>query len=223
MVWVKLLVIAVCGYMLGNISAGMIISNHLAKIDIRQHGSKYTGATNMFRVLGAKASLLTLFGDALKGALACLLGLWLLGRDGVALGGVFLEGPIGVYLGGICAVLGHMWPVVYKFRGGKGVATCLGVALVVDPVVALVMLAITLAIIFTTRIVSVASLTILAVYAAYYLITGWGNWPLCIFVVLMMALVYFAHRSNIRRILNGTEKNNRLDFSKIRRKGKAAE
>lgn len=119
MVWVKLLVIAVCGYMLGNISAGMIISNHLAKIDIRQHGSKSTGATNMFRVLGAKASLLTLFGDALKGALACLLGLWLLGRDGVTLGGVFLEGPIGVYLGGVCAVLGHMWPVVYKFRGGK--------------------------------------------------------------------------------------------------------
>lgn len=208
--------------MLGNISAGMIISNHLAKIDIRQHGSKSTGATNMFRVLGAKASLLTLFGDALKAPWPALLGLWLLGRDGVTLGGVI---PGGTHRRVSGRRLRGAWPyvaVVYKFRGGKGVATCLGVAWwwipwwrwscwpypghhLRHP----------------HRLGGF--LTILAVYAAYYLITGWGNWPLCIFVVVMMALVYFAHRSNIRRILNGTEKNNRLDFSKVRRKGKAAE
>ncbi len=217
MVWVKMLIVIVGSYFLGNISAGMIISNRLAKIDIREHGSKSTGATNMFRVLGAKASLLTLIGDALKGALACLLGLWLLGPDGITVGNVFLEGPIGVYLGGIFVVVGHMWPVVYHFHGGKGVAACLGVALVINPWEGIAALLITVLIVLLTKTVSIASLAILAIYAVYHLITCWGQWPMCVFVLIMMGLVYFAHRSNIRRLLDGTEKNNQLDFSKYTR------
>ncbi len=212
MVWIKLLITAVCGYMLGNISTGIILADRLAKIDIRERGSKSSGATNMFRVLGAKASALTLIGDALKGTLAALIGLLLLGRDGLTLFGVYLEGPIGAYVGGLCAVIGHMWPVVYKFHGGKGVSTCLGAALVIGPAVGLILFALWFLIVYFTQIVSIASLLSILLYALYYVIFHWGQWPLCVYAVLIAALIYFGHRSNIVRILNGTEKNNRVNL-----------
>ncbi|MDR2515463.1 MAG: glycerol-3-phosphate acyltransferase [Christensenellaceae bacterium] len=205
--WLKILLILGAGYALGNFSAGILISNRLAHIDIRDHGSKSTGATNIFRVLGAKASVLTLLGDALKSALAALIGLWLLG-------------PIGSYIGGVAAILGHLWPVAYGFKGGKGVASALGVALVVNPAVALVMLAAALAMIFAIRVVSIASLCIMLVYSGYFLLFHWGDWPLCLYALLLTSLVFVAHRSNLRRIADGSEWKNRLDFSKAFRRKK---
>lgn len=218
----KLLAVIVVGYGLGNISVGMIISKQFAHVDIRQKGSKSTGATNVFRVLGAKASAVTLVGDAMKGALAALFGLWLLG-DSLTLGSVVIDGRVGMYLGGIAAVCGHMWPIVYRFKGGKGVATCLGVAIAVDPLAALIMFAVTLVMIFTIRVVSVASLSIMLIYAAYYIFFYWGDWPLGIFALTMCCLVFYAHRANIKRILAGTERYNKLCFTKKQKQQAKAE
>lgn len=206
---IKYLIVIVVSYFLGNISAGTIISDRVAHVNIREVGSKNSGATNVFRTLGAKASLLTLVGDACKGALASLLGLALLGE-------------VGIYVGGFFVLVGTMWPVVYKFKGGKGIATILGISLVTNPWVALCLLAVTFIMIFSIKVVSVASLVIITVYMLFYLITGWGNWPLCVFVVVQAIMVFFAHRENIKRMISGEEFQRRLDFSKYtKRKNKA--
>ena len=107
--WILVLVVS---YLLGCFQTGVAISRY-NNVDIRSKGSKSTGTTNVFRVMGAKASLLTFVGDILKGVLSCLLGLWLLGNAGAS-------------MAGIAVVVGHMFPVFSKFRGGKGVATSLG-------------------------------------------------------------------------------------------------
>ncbi len=119
----KYLLIALIGYLLGSISTGILYSRALGR-DIRTQGSKNAGATNMARVHGLSKGLITLLGDSLKGVLATLIGLWIAGQTGAMIGGAF-------------AAIGHMWPVFFDFKGGKGVATLLGVGLVMDPVVLL--------------------------------------------------------------------------------------
>ena len=116
----RYLIIALAGYLLGNISVGILISKIYGVRDIRTHGSGNAGSTNVLRTLGWLPSVLTLIGDCLKGYLAAELGR-------------YLAGDIGLIIGGICAIIGHDFPVFFRFRGGKGIATSLGLIIATKP------------------------------------------------------------------------------------------
>ncbi len=193
--WILVLVVS---YLLGCIQTGVIISG-AQHVDIRAHGSKSTGTTNVFRVLGAKASLVTFVGDVLKGVLACLLGLWLLGNTGAS-------------LAGIAVVLGHMYPIFYKFKGGKGVATSLGTSLVLNPLLGLILLAVSAVGIAITHVVSVFSIVSLVAFGLINPFLCKGDVAEIIYSIVLALLVVWAHRTNIKRLLSGTE--NKLDFSR---------
>lgn len=193
--WILVLVVS---YLLGCIQTGVIISG-AQHVDIRAHGSKSTGTTNVFRVLGAKASLVTFVGDVLKGVLACLLGLWLLGNTGAS-------------LAGIAVVLGHMYPVFYKFKGGKGVATSLGTSLVLNPLLGLILLAVSAVGIAITHVVSIFSIVSLVAFGLINPFLCKGDVAEIIYSIVLALLVVWAHRTNIKRLLSGTE--NKLDFSR---------
>ena len=196
---------AVIGYLLGCIPFGVLIARFYGHMDIRKTGSGNSGTTNVLRTLGWVPSLLTLAGDCIKGVLGALIGRWLGGETGMLAGGLF-------------AVLGHDFPVFMKFKGGKGIATSLGVTLVICPQVALPLTAFVIAIVAVTRIMSAGTL---AASLAYPIMT-WLFLPenadpaLRIgFAVLLAALSFFCHRSNLRRLFKGEE--NKLDFHKINR------
>lgn len=193
--WILVLVVS---YLLGCIQTGVIISG-AQHVDIRAHGSKSTGTTNVFRVLGAKASLVTFVGDVLKGVLACLLGLWLLDNTGAS-------------LAGIAVVLGHMYPVFYKFKGGKGVATSLGTSLVLNPLLGLILLAVSAVGIAITHVVSIFSIVSLVAFGLINPFLCKGDVAEIIYSIVLALLVVWAHRTNIKRLLSGTE--NKLDFSR---------
>ena len=193
--WILVLVVS---YLLGCIQTGVIISG-AQHVDIRAHGSKSTGTTNVFRVLGAKASLVTFVGDVLKGVLACLLGLWLLGNTGASLAGT-------------AVVLGHMYPVFYKFKGGKGVATSLGTSLVLNPLLGLILLAVSAVGIAITHVVSIFSIVSLVAFGLINPFLCKGDVAEIIYSIVLALLVVWAHRTNIKRLLSGTE--NKLDFSR---------
>lgn len=193
--WILVLVVS---YLLGCIQTGVIISG-AQHVDIRAHGSKSTGTTNVFRVLGAKASLVTFVGDVLKGVLACLLGLWLLGNTGAS-------------LAGIAVVLGHMYPIFYKFKGGKGVATSLGTSLVLNPLLGLILLAVSAVGIAITHVVSVFSIVSLVAFGLINPFLCKGDVAEILYSIVLALLVVWAHRTNIKRLLSGTE--NKLDFSR---------
>ena len=193
--WILVLVVS---YLLGCIQTGVIISG-AQHVDIRAHGSKSTGTTNVFRVLGAKASLVTFVGDVLKGVLACLLGLWLLGNTGAS-------------LAGIAVVLGHMYPIFYKFKGGKGVATSLGTSLVINPLLGLILLAVSAVGIAITHVVSIFSIVSLVAFGLINPFLCKGDVAEIIYSIVLALLVVWAHRTNIKRLVSGTE--NKLDFSR---------
>ena len=197
----KWILVLLLSYLLGCFQTGVIISR-TKNVDIRSKGSKSTGTTNVFRVLGAKASLLTFVGDILKGVLSCLLGMWLLGNAGAS-------------MAGLAVIVGHMFPVFSRFRGGKGVATSLGTSLVMNPALGLILLAVSAVGIAVTRIVSIFSILSLAAFAVVNSFLCGGDGFEIAYSIAAAALVVFAHRSNIRRILSGTE--NRLDFSRGKR------
>ena len=197
----KWILVLLLSYLLGCFQTGVIISR-TKNVDIRSKGSKSTGTTNVFRVLGAKASLLTFVGDILKGVLACLLGMWLLGNAGAS-------------MAGLAVIVGHMFPVFSRFRGGKGVATSLGTSLVMNPALGLILLAVSAVGIAVTRIVSIFSMLSLIAFAVVNSFLCGGDGFEIAYSIAAAALVVFAHRSNIRRILSGTE--NRLDFSRSKR------
>ena len=197
--WILVLVVS---YLLGCIQTGVIISG-AQHVDIRAHGSKSTGTTNVFRVLGAKASLVTFVGDVLKGVLACLLGLWLLGNTGAS-------------LAGIVVVLGHMYPIFYKFKGGKGVATSLGTSLVLNPLLGLILLAVSAVGIAITHVVSIFSIVSLVAFGLINPFLCKGDVAEIIYSIVLALLVVWAHRTNIKRLLSGTE--NKLDFSRKKTK-----
>ena len=196
---------AIIGYLLGCIPCGVLIARIYGHMDIRKTGSGNSGTTNVLRTLGWAPSLLTLAGDCIKGVLAALIGRWLGGEAGMLAGGLF-------------AVLGHDFPVFMKFKGGKGIATSLGVTLVVCPLALPPLLVILIAIVAVTRIMSAGTLTISLLYPilTWLLLPENADPTLRIgFAVLLTALSFFCHRSNLRRLFRGEE--NKLDFHEINR------
>ena len=202
MIWLKYLLIAVICYFLGNISTGLLIGKLTAQIDIRQHGSGNAGTTNVMRTLGWAPSLLTLAGDVLKAVLAVVIGR-------------AIAGEIGWIVGAVAVLLGHNWPVVFGFKGGKGMACSLGIILATEPLFALTVLAVQVLVLVLTRYMSVASLTTSVLYPVLVICFHASDTPYVVFSILAACLAIFCHRSNISRLIHRTE--NRLDFSKIKK------
>lgn len=178
------------GYLLGSIPFGLIVTRMAGTQDIRSIGSGNIGATNVLRTGRKGLAAATLLGDALKGTLAVLLAGALLG-------------PEAALLAALGAFLGHLFPVWLGFKGGKGVATFLGVTLALAWPAALVFAAAWLAVAFVTRYSSLAALvaSVFTVLAAFLL----GSPQTGVLLAILAALLWFMHRANIRRLLDGTE------------------
>ncbi len=213
-----LLVAALVGaYLIGSIPFGLLIGR-LRGVDVRTRGSRNIGATNVGRVLGRKWGYLCFALDVLKGfAPVFLVGVYF-GRDGQAPSGGEQLSWLGVAFG---VVAGHIFSAYLKFRGGKGVATSLGALLGFYPYFtwpAVAALGVWIAVVAVWRYVSLASIGAAAAFPVLYVAFNWRGglfWSLVVFAVAMAALVIFRHRSNIRRLLAGTE--NRIGGAKAPR------
>ncbi len=159
---VKGILIAVIAYFLGNISTGLLVGKAVGHIDIRKTGSGNAGTTNVMRTLGWFPSVLTLLGDMLKAVIA------------VAIGGAML-GETGQYIAGVAVLLGHNWPVCFGFKGGKGMASSLGIILATEPLLALALFLIQVVILVATRYSSSYSIT--ATRAMWCSPSSWARWP----------------------------------------------
>ena len=216
-----LLTLAV-SYLLGSINFAIILSRLMTHDDVRRHGSGNAGTTNMIRTAGALPGALTLLGDFVKGAAAILIGRylafpWLAGHAPEALA-PFLHPEYGVYLSGIFCQLGHIFPVFFGFKGGKGVATTLGIMMFIDWRAALLALAVFIILFAIFRIVSLGSVaaaaslplfTFLLTRADYnmynlYLPSRWYI-PTILSAVLGLIII-LKHVDNIKRLMRGEEK-----------------
>lgn len=200
MISIKFVILLLIAYMLGNISP----STFLAKakgIDIKKSGSGNAGTTNALRVLGAKAAVITLVIDIGKGFLA------------VFLAGIFLN-PMQVSFCALAVFLGHVWPLLLKFKGGKGVATAFGALLALNWQLALICLGIVVLVVLVTRMVSLGSVTAALAFPflAYFMEKEFLPAGICMALILI-----FKHRANIARILSGNE--SKLSFKKKENKG----
>ena len=207
----KLLTMVLISYLAGSIPTAIIYGKLTRGIDIRQHGSGNAGATNVFRVLGWKAGVLVLLIDMAKGLVATL---WIY-KIGT---GSFIGDPeLLKILAGLSAVFGHIWTVFAGFKGGKGVGTGAGMIIGLVPGAVLVAVVVFVLVVAITRWVSLgsilASLTIpIFLIIKRFVLTLPVSNTLLIFGLLIPALIIFTHRSNIKRLLNGTE--NKLAFKK---------
>jgi glycerol-3-phosphate acyltransferase PlsY len=198
-------------YLLGSIPTAIWLGKSLQGIDIRMHGSKNAGATNTFRVLGKKAGWTVLLIDILKGTLAANLPHFF---SEAFFSGYKDEFLILQLVAGFSAVFGHVFPVFAQFRGGKGVATSLGIVLGINPPAAAVCLSIFLLVFISSRYVSLGAITAALCFplVSYFFIHN-DTRIMIIFTVVLGVLVIWAHRKNIERLLKGTE--NRMNlFSK---------
>lgn len=203
MFWMCLLS-AMIGYLIGCISFGYITGKILKGRDIRDVGSGNAGTANVIRNYGWVPGLITFTGDVLKGVAASLIGLWIAGWTGA--------GWAGACLGGLMAVIGHIWPAYLKFKGGKGVATSFGVFLVIMPWQALIVFTLCIILIAITKTMSVGSLVgtaVMAVLSWVFFLTQWwlpiDNIWVPITSTLLLALVFYSHRANIKRLAEGKE------------------
>jgi glycerol-3-phosphate acyltransferase PlsY len=189
------LILIAAAYLLGSIPSGVWIGKAFFKTDIREQGSGNSGTTNTYRVLGKWAGTVVLVMDIAKGTLAVLLPLWF---------GVTIHPMIF----GLFAIIGHVYPIFAGFKGGKAVATTAGVALGVQPLFVLVLIMVFAAILYTSSMVSLASVLTLIIAAGAALFVG--DWVFTAIVWIAMILVVVRHRANIDRIRKGEE--NKVPF-----------
>ena len=201
------IIVAVIAYLLGSISFSVIISKKMAGFDVREKGSGNAGSTNVLRTVGKKAAILTLICDILKGVVAVLIAT-LVGKIWKELDGALL-----VQLAGIFVIIGHTFPIFFKFKGGKGVATSLGVLLITNWQIGLICLVFALVLMVLTQMVSVGSIGAAILYPVLtlfisqnYIVPG----TYIISSIIIAILVVFNHRSNVKRLLSETE--NRINF-----------
>ena len=195
MLWTAVAIVG--AYLLGSVSFAVIVSRAFGLADPRTYGSKNPGATNVLRSGSKLAAVLTLVGDALKGWLA----VWLVERFGPLFG----VGDWGIALAGVAVFLGHLFPVFFGFKGGKGVATAAGVIVAFNPWLALATGLTWLIVAFFFRYSSLASLTA-AVFAAFYSAFGWGFDERFVAVAIIAGFVVFRHQANIRNLVAGKER-----------------
>ncbi len=207
------LFVLLAGYLLGSIPAGYLAGRWLKGLDIRQEGSGSTGATNVLRVLGKGPALVVFLVDVLKGTAAVLLAKAVLEPLGVPLddaGAASWSTDSWVVAAGLASLAGHIWPVWLGWRGGKAVATALGMLLGLTWPVGLACFGVFLAVLSATRIVSLSS--VVAAVALPLLMLGWFHdqgmglrWPYLALALLTSTLVIWRHRTNLARLLAGSE------------------
>ena len=208
------IIIAIIAYAIGSINFSVIISRKMAGFDVREKGSGNAGTTNILRTVGKRAAIVTLICDILKGVVAILIA-WLVGKIAKNADAVLL-----VQIAGLLVVIGHAFPIFFEFRGGKGVATSLGVLLTMNWKIGLICLIFAVVIIAVTRMVSMGSIgaailfPILTLFIKEHYIVEATGFKYFIFGILLALLVIFQHRENIKRIKNGTE--NKLSFKKAK-------
>ena len=204
-----LLFVLLTAYLLGSIPTAVWVGRYFKGIDIREHGSKNAGATNTFRVLGKRFGWLVLLTDVIKGTTAACLPYFFAQS---AFSGYKDEFLILLQLvGGFTAVVGHVFPVFAQFRGGKGVATSLGIVIGINPPAAAVCLSLFLVVFLTTRYVSLGAIISALCFplVSYFFIHN-DTRIMIIFTIVLGTLVIWAHRKNIDRLLKGTE--NRMNL-----------
>lgn len=208
-------------YLLGSLNFGVMISQKHYKDDVRTHGSGNAGATNMLRTFGWKAGVLTMAGDMLKAVIAVGLGYLIVGINAqiTDVNGVSyrMVDQFGAAIAGLFVMLGHMFPIFFKFKGGKGVATSGMVILMLSPITAAICLVVFLIVVIGTRYVSLGSVMGLSLFPI--VLNAWShaydpprNPTACMISVVMAVLVVFMHRENLKRLANRTE--SKISFKK---------
>ena len=209
------IIMAIIAYCIGSVNFSVIISKKMAGFDVREKGSGNAGSTNMLRSVGKKAAAITLVSDILKGVVAIVIAM--------ILGNIVpdMNKELLVQIAGIAVVLGHTFPVFFGFKGGKGVATSLGILLMTNWQIGLICLVFALVLMILTRMVSLGSCAAAILYPVltlfindnYTVLTeGKNGNTYFVYSVILAIIVLYNHRSNIKRILNGTE--NKLSFKK---------
>lgn len=205
------IIVAIIAYLIGSINFSVIISKKIAGFDVREKGSGNAGSTNMLRSVGKGAAALTLLCDVLKGVVAILIA--------IGIGNLIKEADKGllVQIAGIAVVIGHTFPIFFGFKGGKGVATSLGILLMTNWQIGLICLVFALVLMALSKMVSLGSVgaailfPVLVLFIHTNFTVSEGSSYL-IYSIILAVIVAFNHRSNIKRILNGTE--NKLSFKK---------
>ena len=212
---VAYIIIAIIAYLIGSVNFSIIISKKTAGFDVREKGSGNAGTTNMLRSVGKKAAAITLLCDILKGVIAIGIAI-IIGKIWTDLNAELL-----LQIAGIAVVIGHTFPIFFGFKGGKGVATSLGVLLMSNWQIGLICLVFALILMILTRMVSLGSCAAAVLFPVltlfindhYTVLTeGKSGSVYFIYSVILAVIVLYNHRSNIKRILNGTE--NKISFSK---------
>lgn len=203
---INYILISILAYFIGSISFSVIFTRKFAGFDVRDKGSKNAGTTNVLRTAGAKLAVLTLICDILKGVIVILIAilvnkLW--GNSDI----VLLK-----YLAGFFVILGHTFPIFFEFRGGKGVATALGVLITLNWKIGLICLIFGIIIIAISKMVSVASLLSAILYPILTIFMTEFNISSFLISILIALLIVFNHRKNLKRIKDGTE--NKISFKK---------
>lgn len=212
------LIFGLIAYLLGSIPTAVWIGKAYYGMDVREHGSKNAGATNTFRVLGKKPGVIVLLIDVLKGALASSLPYFVLTAmitlpdSGPNAEQLIRIGNVQIVTS-ILAVVGHVFPVFAGFRGGKGVATSLGVIIGLQPIAALICLAAFLCVFIASKYVSLGAMVAAVVFpfVVHFVLKNESLW-MAMFSILLSILVIFAHRKNIGRLMRGEE--NRMNLFK---------
>ena len=196
--------ISIISYLIGSISFSVIFSRKFAGFDVREKGSGNAGATNVLRTVGKEVALLTLLCDILKGVVAVLIA--------IIAGNFWIDVDVELlkYLAGFFAILGHTFPIFFEFRGGKGVATALGILIMLNWKIGLICLIFAVILIAVTKMVSVGSILSAILYPILTIFMADVDFKVIIISVFIALLVIFNHRENIKRIKNGTE--NKLKF-----------
>ena len=199
---VECVVMAIIAYLIGSINFSVILSKKMAGFDVREKGSGNAGTTNMLRSVGKKAAAITLVCDVLKGVVAILIAM-LIAKTVQGSNGALI-----VQIAGIAVILGHTFPVFFKFKGGKGVATSLGVLIMSNWQIGLICLVFALILIALTQMVSVGSIAAAILYPVLTLFIPQnyivpGNY--LIYSIILAVFIVFNHRENVKRLLNGNE------------------
>ena len=192
------LIILIIAYLLGSINTSIIVSKILIGDDIRNHGSGNAGATNTLRTVGKKGALFVVLGDVLKAVVAILIAK------------LISDSPVAVYIAGIGAVLGHNFPLYFKFKGGKGIIVSAVAILFADPVLGLITVAAAILIMAISRYVSLGSILGAVLFVILAIVFRTPDTEFIICAAMLTLLAVYMHRSNISRLLAGKE--NKLSF-----------
>ena len=210
----KFVILIVSSYLIGNITFARLFAFTRNKDDITTHGSGNPGTMNVLRTHGLWLAVVTLVFDALKAVICCLWAyLWLLPSGGY-------PANLAVYTAGISCIVGHCYPLLYKFKGGKGVATGFGLACFARPVLIPVMIAVFLFVFLVWKIGSLASLTTVIVFflAESAILLCNGYYASFIIMLVVVSMIFYAHRGNIKRIFDNKE--SKIDLNEAVEKDK---